>query len=67
MASTYLLSSCPALGNGHFLQCALHLDQVQCLALDFDGGLEDCFHFTELVFVAGDEVDYLGWGLGGHG
>lgn len=65
----YLLRRRLAFGKRHLLEGALHLDQVEGLAADLDGGLEDGFHFAELVLVAGDEVDHggwWGWGLGCH-
>jgi hypothetical protein len=54
---TYSLSSFPTLGSCHLLNRALHLLEVNALAAHLDAcWIEDKFHLSELVGVAGDEV-----------
>ncbi len=58
---------CPAaLVPRYLLQTALDLGQVESLALDLDGGLQDGLDLVQLVGVACDEVDQ-GSGGGGVG
>lgn len=55
----YLFSSCSALCNCHLLKRPLHLDQVEGLAANFNGWLQDRLYLAEFVLVAGDEVHHV--------
>jgi len=65
--STYQVGGPSALVESNFFECSLDLEEVELLAVDLDGWLEDCFDFAEFVGVAGDEVyDVSGCGGGCH-
>lgn len=70
MVVSHQLCSPPTLVQRDFLERPLDLDHVQRLALYPDGRFEDGAHFSELVGVAGDEVDEVAgraWRVGrGH-
>ena len=54
---TNQVSGFAALGNCDFVECSLHLLDVQGAALDLDGRLEDVLDLLQLIGVACDEVD----------
>jgi hypothetical protein len=58
---TYRLSSSPRLVRRNLLNRALDLNKVDGLRLQLDGRLgQNGLHLGQLVFVAGDEVEFFG-------
>lgn len=64
---TYEVSCPAALIQSHLLDCALYLEQVECLAVYLDRRLEDGLHFSEFARISCDEVDVMPDGAGGAG
>lgn len=65
-SGTYRVGGLAALGLGDLLDGALDLLDVDGLAVNADGRLEDGLDLAQLVGVARDEVDDAGAGHGGR-